>query len=290
MLIVDVEEEMRSLSPKRLQGLKALIKEKLKSKGTASTVPSSADELISTISDYWDCLSFEFARLVVRYLGKEELQTQLKRYEETLQKKAEMLLTQCKTKNITPRVPPGCVSMKITVDIDPYSFSLHRLLKTRDFLVHRIGMDIALFTGWKSGSIFLHFCILEDDKKTAVRQLQEHKLELELELRAMQVVAIEVGDVIVYRDTPIERPSSIAVVNRKIDDLTVTMETGGPIVSKVPAFGSAVSTVVGNALGFLRAVQEEVKNIPIFPIHKHLTGSTSHLTLTPSLHPPTPLL
>ena len=145
-------------------------------------------------------------------------------------RKVEILLTQCREKNITPRAPPGCFSMKITVDEDPYSFSLHRILKIKDFLVHRIGMDIALFAGWSPGSIFLHFCILEDDMETAVRQLNAH----ELELRAMQVVAIEVGDVIVYLDVTIEKPPSIAVV----------------------------SAVVGNTLGFLRAVKEEVKNIP----------------------------
>ena len=94
--------------------------------------------------------------------------------------------------------------------------------------------------------------------ETAVRQLYSHKLEL----RAMQVVVIEVGDVIVYHDAPIERPPSMAAVGRKIDDLAVAMETGGTIVSKVPKFGSAVSDVVGNALGFLGGVREEVKNIP----------------------------
>ena len=66
--------------------------------------------------------------------------------------------------------------------------------------------------------------------EAAVRQLFAHKLEL----RAMQVVAIEVGDVIDYRDTPIavssERPSSIEAVSSKIDDQAVAMETRGPIV------------------------------------------------------------
>ena len=251
LLIVNVNRKVQSLSASRLQGLKVLVEEKLKSKGTPIKIPGSADELISTISQYWGCLSFEFAQLVVRYLGKKDLQTQMKRYEENLQKKAVILLTHCRENKVTPRVPPGCFSMKITMNEDPYGFSLHRILEFKDFLVHRMGMNIALFTGWSLGSIFLHFCILEDDMETAVRQLYEHKLEL----RAMQVVAIEVGDVIVYRDTPI-------AVSSKIDDLAVAIETGGPIVSKVPAFGSAVSDVVGNALGFLRGVREEVKNDP----------------------------
>ena len=258
MLIAGVNIKVHSLSASRLQGLKALFEEKLKSKRTPIKTPSSADKLINFISQYWDCLNIEFAQLVVRYLGKKDLQTQMKRYEEKLQKKATILLTQCRQKNITPRAPPDCFSMKITVDEDPYSFSLHRILEFKDFLVHQIGMDMALFTGWGPGSIFLHFCILEDDMETAVRQLNAHKLEL----RAMQVVAIEVGDVIVYCDTPIERPPSMAAVSKKIDDLAAAMKTGGRIVSKVPEFGSTVSDVVGNALGFLRGVREEIKNIP----------------------------
>ena len=251
ILIAGVNRNVHSLSASRLQGLRAVFEEKLKSKGVPITIPSSADELINFISQYWDFLSFEFVQLVVRYLDKKDLQAQLQRYEDCLRRKAEILLTQCREKNITPRAPPGCFSVKVTVDEDPYSFSLHRILAFKDFLVHRIGMDIALFTGWSRGSIFLHFCILEDDMKTVVRQLYVH----ESELRAMQVVAIEVGDVIVYHDAPI-------AVSSKIDDLAVAMETGGPIVSKVPAFGPAVSAVVQNALGFLGAVKELVKNTP----------------------------
>ena len=258
ILIAGVNMEVHSLSAKRLQGLKALFEEKLKSKSTLIAIPSSADELMNFISQYWNFLSFEFAQLVVRYLGKKDLQAQLKRYEKMLQRKAETLLAHCKKENITPRAPPGGFSMKITADEDPYSFSLHCILQFKNFLVHRIGMKMTSFAGWGSGSIFLLFCILEDDMETAVRQLYAHKLEL----RAMQVVAIEVGDVIVYRDAPIERPPSIAAVSRKIDDLAVAMKTRGPIVSKVPAFGSAVSAVVGNALGFLGEAEEEDKNIP----------------------------
>ena len=221
VLIAGVNIEVHSLSASCLQGLKALFEEKLKSKGTPIAIPSSADKLMNFISQYWDYLSFEFAQLVVRYLGKEDLQEQLQRYEEKLRRKGEILLTQCREKNITPRAPPGCVSMKITVDEDPYSFSLHRILEIKDFLVHRIKMDMALFTGWLSGSIILHFYILKGDMETAFRQLYAHQLQL----RAMQVVAIEVGEVIVYHDAPIERLPSIAAVSSKIDDLSVAMGT-----------------------------------------------------------------
>ena len=221
LLIVNVKRKLRSLSDSQLQDVQELVEEKLKSKGAPIALPSSADKLIKFISQYWDCLSFEFTQLVVRYLGNEDLQEQLQRYEEGLRRKATILLTQCREKNITPRAPPGCFSMKITVDEDPYSFSLHRILEIKDFLVHRIKMDMALFTGWLSGSIILHFYILKGDMETAFRQLYAHKLQL----RAMQVVAIEVGEVIVYHDAPIERLPSIAAVSSKIDDLSVAMGT-----------------------------------------------------------------
>ena len=153
LLIAGVNRNVRSLSARRLQELKALFEEKLKSKGTAIAIPSSADKLMNFISQYWDFLSFEFLQLVVRYLDKEDLQEQLQRYEESLRRKAEILLTQCREKNITPRAPPDCFSVKITVDEDPYSFLLHRILEIKDFLVHRIKMDMAMFTGWISDTV-----------------------------------------------------------------------------------------------------------------------------------------
>ena len=270
LLIVVLKRELRSLSDSQLQDVKELVEEKLKSKRISITIPSSAVKLISTISQYWNFLSFEIVQLVVRHLGKKELHEQLQTYEENLQKKAEVLLTQCKKENITPRAPPGCFSMTITVDEDPYSFSLQRILEIKDFLVHRIGMDIALFTGFHLGSIILHFCILEDDMETAVHQLNVHKLEL----RAMQVVAIEVGDVIVYRNAPIERPPSIAAVSSQIDDLAVATETGGPIpqsindlantvevgspvVSKLQEFAPVVVTVTQQVMVVLEEIDDE---------------------------------
>ena len=160
ILIGGVKREVHSLSASRLQGLKALFEEMLKSKD--APIPSSADELINFISQYWDYLNIECAQLVVRYLGKEDLQAQLQRYEEDLQRKAEIPLTQCREKNITPRAPPGGVHMVIAVNADPYSYLLHRILELKDLLVHQIGMGTALFAGWSPGSIILHFYAIGD--------------------------------------------------------------------------------------------------------------------------------
>ena len=196
LLIAGVARELRSLSRGRLQGLKDSIEEKLKSKGAPITLPSSAEDMVGTISKYWDFLNFEFAQFVVRYLGIEELQARMRQYEKNLHKEAEILLVHCRENCITPRAPPGCHSMRITVDVDPHSYSLYRILEMKDFLVSRIRMYIALFAGWSPGSIILHFYVLEDDMETAVCLLKEHKLQL----GEMQVVAIEVGDKLVYQD------------------------------------------------------------------------------------------
>ena len=192
------------------------------------------------------------------YLGVKELIIHFQKYKKNVREETCRLLRHCKREHITPVEPPGCTTMSMTMNVDPHSYSLHHILDAKEFLVRHLKMNVALFTGWGPGSIILHFCILEDDMETAVRQLYAHKLEL----RAMQVVAIEVGDVIVYRNAPIERPPSISAVSSKIDDLAAAMKTGSSIVSKVPAFGSAVSAVVGNALGFLGEAEEEDKNIP----------------------------
>ena len=50
LLIVNVKRELRSLSGSQLRDVKELVEEKLKSKGAPIALPSSADELISTIS------------------------------------------------------------------------------------------------------------------------------------------------------------------------------------------------------------------------------------------------
>ena len=198
LLIDGVAKELHSLSHARLNGLKASIEEKLRLKSMPITMPTSAEELMSSLSKFWDFHNFELAQFVVRYLGTEELQTRMQIYKGKLQKRAEILLTHCRVRNITPRAPPGCDSMKMTVGGDPHSYSLHRILEMRDFLVSRIRMTIALFAGWSPGSIIqdLHFYVLEDDMETAVCLLKEHKLQL----GRMQVVAIEVGDKLVYQD------------------------------------------------------------------------------------------
>ena len=204
LVVADIAKEVSSLSRKRLIGLTAGVKEKLKSKSIPITIPSSAEDLISTMSEYWDFLNFELAEFVVDCLHIEELLTRFQKYKKNVRKETSRLLRYCRKEHITPREPPRCKRMKIAIGVvDPHSYSLHLILEAKSFLVHQMRMNIALFAGWCPGSIILHFYILEDDMETAVYELKGH----ELQLRNMQVVAIEVGGVIVYEDAPREKQS-----------------------------------------------------------------------------------
>ena len=230
------------------------VEEKLKPRSTlhaAITIPSSAEDLLSTIRKYWGYLNFEIVELVVDYLHIKELKIQFEKYKNNVLEETRKLLKHCKKERITPIVPPGCKTMCMIVDVDPYSYSLHHILEAKSFLVTYLKMKVAWFAGFRPGCIILHFHILEDDMKTAVHQLKEH----ELELRKMHVEAIEVGDVIVYQATLNERYSSIAAVSSEIDTLAVKIR--GPIFSVFTQFGSSVVDVVVQALNFLREMNEE---------------------------------
>ena len=275
-LVGDIATVVCDLPRSRLFGLKMCVEEKLNSKKSRNTVsatitiPSSAEDLLSTIRQYWDYLNFEIVELVVDYLGIKELINQFEKYKKNVREETRKLLKYCKKERITPIEPPECTTMRMTMDVDPHSYSLHHILVAKEFLVRYMKMKVAWFAGFRQSSIILHFYILEDDRETAVHQLYEHKLEL----RAMQVVAIEVGDVIVYHDAPIERPPSIAAVSSQIDDLAVATETGGPIpqsindlantvevgspvVSKLQEFAPVVVTVTQQVMVVLEEIDDE---------------------------------
>ena len=265
LVVADIAKEVSSLSRKRLIGLTAGVKEKLKSKSIPITIPSSAEDLISTMSEYWDFLNFELAEFVVDCLHIEELLTRFQKYKKNVRKETSRLLRYCRKEHITPREPPRCKRMKIAIGVvDPHSYSLHLILEAKSFLVHQMRMNIALFAGWCPGSIILHFYILEDDMETTVYQLKGH----ELQLRNMQVVAIEVGGVIVYKDAPREKqspeagrlpPREIATSDtetyflsrrRSMPTLAAivdAIETGESVASKLQGISEAVVTAVYEA-------------------------------------------
>ena len=59
----------------------------------------------------------------------------------------------------------------------------------KNFLVHKIGIDEALFKGWSEGSITLHFYINVDDVEAAQIGLKAHLKELQ----DLQVTRLEVS-------------------------------------------------------------------------------------------------
>ena len=288
LIVADITQEVCSLSSTRLTGLKMCAEEKLKSKSTPVTFPSSAEDLMSTLSKYWGFLSFELAELVVNYLHIEELLIRFQKYKKNVRKESSRLLRYCKKKCITPKEPPRCRSMRVTIDVDPHSYSLHFILEAKNFLVHQMRMKIALFAGWCPGSIILHFYILEDDDmKTTVYQLKGH----ELQLRNMQVVAIEVGGVVVYKDAPREKqspkagrlpPREIATSDTETYFLSRTrsmpalaaiadaIKTGESVASKLQGINEAVMTALYEAETLHQQFDDkEIKEVHSIKLAQH---------------------
>ena len=190
LLAAAIDIAVHRLNQDRLSGLKSCIAAKLKAKYLPSQGPlhNTADELMSTLQNCWDYLSFEFAQLVVQYLGDEGLQRQMRIYEKNVPLKVQKTIEECKQRAVRPEPPPNYVPLCVTVNVDPHSYSLHHILKMKNFLVHEIGIDEALFKGWSEGSITLHFYINVEDVETAKNRLQTHLKELQ----DLQVTRVEV--------------------------------------------------------------------------------------------------
>ena len=190
LLAVKIDEQVHGLDSKRLRGLKTFIEMKLKGKDGAGRrcLPNTADELISAIHQYWDFLNFEFAQLVVQYLGNDSLQQEIRAYENNVRLKVKATLDTCRERDIHPECPPNFVPLSVTLNVDPHSYSLHRILQMKDFLIHKMGLDNALFVRWINGSLILHFYIMEEDVITAERGLKVHFQDLQM----FQVTRVEV--------------------------------------------------------------------------------------------------
>ena len=174
LLAAAIDIAVHELNQPRLSGLKSCIASKLKAKQRTSQglLHCTADELMSTLHKYWDYLNFEFAQLVVDYLRDDELQKQMRVYKDNLTRKVLQTLEECRQRAVQPEPPPNCVSMSVTVSMDPHSYSLHYILMMKDFLVDKIRIDAAIFTGWSPGSITLYFYINVDDVETAQNGLK----------------------------------------------------------------------------------------------------------------------
>ena len=182
LLAAKIDEQVLQLNSSRLRSLKTCIEMKLKCKDQAGQrcLPSTADELISAIHQYWDFLNFEFAQLVVLYLGDDSLQQEIRNYEDNVRLKVRATLDTCRSRGVQPECPPNFVPMSVTINVDAHSYSLHRILQMKDFLIHKIRLDIALFAGWTTGSLILHFYIMEEDVITAEHELKAHFQDLQM--------------------------------------------------------------------------------------------------------------
>ena len=191
LLAAAIDISVRELNQPRLSGLKTCIAAKLKAKylPNQGLLHCTADELMSTLHKYWDYLNFEFAQLVVDYLRDDELQKQMRIYKENVTQNVLQTIKECRRRGVQPEPPPNCVSMSVTVHVDPHSYSLHHILRMKNFLVHEIGIDNAFFQGWSEGSITLHFYINVDDVETARHGLETHLKKLQ----DLQVTKVEIS-------------------------------------------------------------------------------------------------
>ena len=144
------------------------------------------------ISRYWDFLNFEILQLVVKCLDDRELNVQLAEYEKSVRKKVTRTLTECKKRNIRPLPPNNFVMVPLTLPVDAHSYSLHKVLQMKDFLVNKMGIDFAHFAGWKNGSVILYFYILESDFEGATLRLKDPEC-LRLLCLELDVQNVEVG-------------------------------------------------------------------------------------------------
>lgn len=158
------------------------MKLKAKDPGRPVSLPGEADELMNVLcKEYMSYLNFEMAQLVVRYLKDEDLNWKMKGYEENVEGKVQTTLKECRNNNISPVRPPNCGHISITADVDSRSYSLHRILQMKEFLVDKIGLNRALFVGWSRGSVTLHFYIALEEMKMAeqIMKLPEVRVDLQ---------------------------------------------------------------------------------------------------------------
>ena len=150
LLVANINKTVIGLSSTGFQGFKRLISERLKAKspGSHGFLPSTAEELMRTLSNYWNSINFGFAQLVVKCLEDERLQQQMRAYEELARSRIELTIQECIRKSVLPVPPPKFADMAIRMNVEPLSYSLYCILEAKDFLVHGIGLSTALFAGF----------------------------------------------------------------------------------------------------------------------------------------------
>ena len=160
-LVREIRRVIRDLGHYELREFKECVEDKLKLKdpGLNVTLPDCADDLIDKIRKYWDHLNFEFTKSVVRYLSNDKLKKKMKSYEKEVKMKVGKCLKECKTREIRPKPPPHWETMSVKLDVNPFSYSLHKIFIAKDFLVNKVGIRDAIFAGFQPGSLFLFFYI-----------------------------------------------------------------------------------------------------------------------------------
>lgn len=194
LLVPKIGKAIDRLERDDLVNLKRSFVQKLKDKKQlvpSDPLPDATDDLLEVFSKYWEYLSFEFAEFVVRAIDNEELRRQMEEYKTFVHQSVQVTLEECRNKSINYATPPNRETMLMKVEIDESSFSLQRILDAKGFLVHKLGLNSALFGGWSRGCVTLHFNItVEDMERIAQLRLEEYSEDL----HKLDVTRVEVKD------------------------------------------------------------------------------------------------
>ena len=106
------------------------------------------DEIQDTLWDSY--LEYRLLREVIIQCEDEGLMKQLQQYEDLLRAKGETIIYHCKKER--QRNIDLCIKLKAK-----HETTLGTLMRMQDFLVNEVGLDDAIFTGFREGCIELYF-------------------------------------------------------------------------------------------------------------------------------------
>ncbi len=128
----------------------------------------TASDLVPHLQDYnyWSYLNTDLVEGIIKRVSGvgSPLASLMAEYKENVRSKVTHTLEECKTKNVKPEPPPHYTTIAVEIDPggNPLSFHLHQILRLRNLLVQKFGVNDVLFAGFTKGSIVLYFYIPEE--------------------------------------------------------------------------------------------------------------------------------
>ena len=134
-------------------------------------------EFLDEIQDkyaLWDSnLEYRLLREVIIGCGNEDLMKQLQEYENLLRAKGETIIYHCKKEQ--QRNIDLYIKLKAK-----HETTLATLMRMQDFLVNEVGLDDAIFTGFREGCIELYFKLSPETASISMGPLRSNASRLKL--------------------------------------------------------------------------------------------------------------